>query len=89
MAQTFDIPIDVPWKLVAASPDMMDVTFCDAGFPPPWRSSLVIYAYEPAPTDLPQQLCDQKITYLKVACSITGFQPTQQETQELNNSIEI
>jgi hypothetical protein len=84
MAQTFDIPVDVPWTLVAASPDMMDTTFCDAGFPPPWQSSLAIYAFEPAPADLPQQLCNQKITYLKVTCSITGFQPTQAEVAELN-----
>jgi hypothetical protein len=84
MAQTFDIPVDVPWTLVAVSPDMMDTTFCDEGYPPPWRSSLAIYAFEPSPGDLPQQLCDQKITYLKVTCSVTGFQPTQQETQELS-----
>jgi hypothetical protein len=83
MAQTFDLPIDVPWSLVAASPDMMDTTFCDDGFPQPWQSSLAIYAYEPSPDDLPQQLCDQRITYLKVTCSITGFQPTQEETNEL------
>ena len=84
MSQTFDIPVDVPWSLVAASPDMMDTTFCDGGFPPTWQSSLAIYAYEPSPSDLPQQLCNQKITYLKVTTSITGFQPTQAEVAALN-----
>ena len=65
MSQSLGLPIDVPWSLIAASPDMMDTTFCDDGFPPPWRSSLAIYAYEPSPDDLPQQLCDQRVTYLK------------------------
>lgn len=83
MAQTFDIPIDVPWTLVAASPDMMDTTFADFGFPTPWRSSLAMYAYEPSAKDVPPQLCNQKVTYLKVTCSITGFQPTAQEVLEL------
>jgi hypothetical protein len=83
MAQTFDIPVDVPWSFVAASPDMMDVGFNDGGFPPPWRSSLAIYAYEPPAQELPQQLCNQKITYLKVTCSITGYQPTASEIQAL------
>ncbi len=84
MSQSFDLPVDVPWQLVAASPDMMDTTFCKGDFPPPWRSSLAIYAYEPSPDDLPSQLCNQKITYLKVSCSITGYQPTLEETNQLS-----
>lgn len=84
MSQTFDIPVDVPWSLVAASPDMMDITFCDEGFPPTWQSSLAIYAYEPSPSDLPLQLCNQRITYLKVTSSITGFQPSKAEVDTLN-----
>lgn len=82
-SQVFALPVDVPWKLVAASPDMMDTKFCEKGFPPAWRSSLAISAYEPSPDELPTQLCDQKITYLKVTCSITGYQPTQEETAQL------
>jgi hypothetical protein len=84
MAQTLDLPVDVPWSLIAASPDMMDTGFADAGFPPSWRSSLAIYAYEPSASDLPPEFCDQKVTYLKVTCSITGYQPTPQEVSELN-----
>lgn len=84
MSQNFDVPVDVPWSLVAASPDMMDTTFCDGGFPPAWRSSLAISAYEPPPGDLPQQLCNQRITYLKVTCSITGYQPSREEVDALN-----
>lgn len=77
------LPTDVPWKLIAASPDMMDVTFCDKEFPPAWHSSLAIYAYEPDAGDLPTQYCDQIITYLKITCSITGYQPSQEEVGEI------
>jgi hypothetical protein len=83
MAQSFDIPVDVPWQLVAASPDMMDTTFNDdLGYPPAWHSSLAIYAYEPSPDDLPAELCNQTITYLKVTCSITGYQPSQAQSSD-------
>jgi hypothetical protein len=86
---SFSLPIDVPWYLVAASPDMMATSFCnDPGddadaYPPAWHSSLAIYAYEPSPSNLPAELCNQKITYLKVTCSITGFQPTAEESSVL------
>jgi hypothetical protein len=77
-----NLPFDIPWKLIATSPDMMDMSFCDKTFPRPWRSSLAIYVYEPTPDDLPLDVvsnCDQ-ITYLKVTCSITGYQPSKEET---------
>lgn len=32
---------DIPWKLVAVSPDMMDTTYCNKKFPLTWRSSLI------------------------------------------------
>jgi hypothetical protein len=95
---SFALPIDVPWYLVAASPDMMATSFCtdptatseptdpkatSEPYPPAWHSSMAIYAYEPSPDDLPAEMCDQKITYLKVACSITGFQPTAEESNTL------
>ncbi len=77
-----DIPIDVPWKLVAASKDMMDTEFSTMQFPPQWRSCLAIYAYEPRMEDLPEALCDQQITYLKVSCSISGLQGDQADKKE-------
>ncbi len=83
MSQSFDLPVDVPWYPIAASPDMMDMQFGTGFFPPPWRSSLAIFAYEPSPDDLPSEMCNQKITYLKVSCSVTGYQPTAQETADL------
>jgi hypothetical protein len=81
MAQfSLNLPIDIPWKLIAVSPDMMDTRFCNKRFPFQWRSSLAIYAFEPKLEDLPEQLCDERLTYLKVTASITGYQPTKEET---------
>jgi hypothetical protein len=85
MSNSFAFPVDVPWMPIAASPDMMATVFCEGGYPPVWQSSLAIYAYEPSASDLPAELCNQKITYLKVTCSITGFQPTAAETSSLSN----
>src|SRR5690349_4509389 len=69
-----DLLTDVPWKLVAASPDMMDTRPRDRHYPFRWRSSLAFYAYEP-PLDQIDPLCDERITLLKVSCTITGYQP--------------
>ncbi|MEP7218571.1 MAG: hypothetical protein ABI876_06620 [Bacteroidota bacterium] len=71
------LPQDIPFQLIAASPDMMDVRFCDKRFPFEFRSSIAIYGYEPK--DLPEPACSGRITYLKIAVSITGYKPTQSE----------
>lgn len=68
--------INIPWKVIAASPDMMDVTYDNRHFPYTWRSSLAISVFEPAVDDLPTPLCGQKITLVKVTCSLTGYQPS-------------
>jgi hypothetical protein len=70
--QDLALPVDIPWKRLAASSDMMDTQIGDRRFPPKWRSSISIFYHEP--TDLPETYCDRKVTYLKVVCSITGMQ---------------
>ena len=75
-------PIQIPWELVASSPDMMDETFCNKKFPFPWRSSIAIYAYDVDEASLKTEYADQRISYLKVCCSITGYQPTSSETKK-------
>lgn len=50
----------------------MNVKYGDRKFPPKWRSSISIFYHEP--TDIPDSYCDRKITYLKIVCSITGYQ---------------
>ncbi len=78
-----NLPINIPWKQIAVSPDMMDEKFCNKLFPFAWRSSLAISAYEPDPADLPEELCGDHITYLKITATITGYQPTEEETDKI------
>jgi hypothetical protein len=71
--QLFNLPVNVPWKLVASSSDMIDRRPYD-GIEDPWRSSLAVFAFEPRPEDVDPALCDQRLTFLEVTCSITGIQ---------------
>src|SRR4051794_26625823 len=75
------LPIDVQWRLIPVSPDMMDTTFCNKAFPYAWRSSLAISVYEPTEDEMPEHLCGHRLTYLKVTANITGYEPTEEETK--------
>lgn len=66
------LPIDIPWKRMGASEDMIDEEVGDLKFPEKWRSSIAAFYHEPQ--DLPPEYCNRKITYLKVICTITNFQ---------------
>ena len=44
---TFSLPVDIPWRRIAFSSDMMDKTACDRTLPPRWRSSVAVFDYEP------------------------------------------
>ena len=78
--QALNLPVNVPWTLIGTSQDMMDTQFCDKQFPIEWRSSLAVSVFEPKAEDLPADLCEGVITYLKITCTITGYQPTRAET---------
>src|SRR6266516_2241106 len=84
---TFSVPIDIPWQRIAFSEDMMDRLACDRELPLRWRSSVAVFQYEP-PKD--QQRTDNfRVTYLKVSCTITGFQDDGKEIrirERLNRS---
>ena len=43
-------------------------------------SSLAVSAFEPEPGALPQELCEGRITFLKITATITGYQPSKEET---------
>lgn len=80
------LPVNVPWTLLKASGDMIDVwpmrRVGDPDTPPwQWASSIAIFGYEPDPEDLPAALCDQRLTFLKISCSITGYQPPASELE--------
>jgi outer membrane protein OmpA-like peptidoglycan-associated protein len=71
---------DVPWKVIGASPDMMDVTVGNRRFPYTWRSSVAVSVFEPPMDDeRAAELCGQRLTFVKVTCSITGYQPSGSE----------
>lgn len=80
---SLNLPKDIPWKLIAVSPDMMDTTSRNREFPFAWRSSLAISAYEPKLDELPEERCGDRLTYLKVSVTITGYQPTREETESI------
>jgi hypothetical protein len=70
---TFGVPVDIPWRRIAFSEDMLDKTACDRTLPLRWRSSVAVFTYQPP--DDQQQMDGLLISYLKVACTITGYQP--------------
>ena len=74
---TFSLPVDIPWKRIAFSEDMIDPVACDRKLPPRWQSSVAVFEYQP-PDD--QQRTDGSVvSYLKVACTVTGYQADGRE----------
>lgn len=73
---------DIRWELITASPDMMDTSQGNAQFPFAWRSSLAIYAASPNPEEVSATNCGQKVVYLKITSTITGYQPNREETDD-------
>ena len=45
--QLLNLPVNIPWKLIAVSQDMMDTQFCNKLFPFQRRSFLAISAFGP------------------------------------------
>ena len=84
--RALDLPVNIPWKLIAASPDMMDTVFCSKLFPLAWRSALAVSVHEPPVEDLPESLRSQRLAYLKITCSVTGYQPSKEETDQIVSS---
>ena len=73
----------IAWKLIRSSTDMLQ-RWPGASTPNPFRSSLAIYAYEPDPEGVPEAItCDARLVYLKVSCSITGYQPDLDEQEQV------
>ena len=67
------LPVDIAWKRLASSQDMMVQAPYGGVLPRRWRSSLSIFGYQPGPE---YQIYEgQTVSYLKISASITGFQP--------------
>jgi hypothetical protein len=77
--QLLQLPVNIPWKQIAVSPDMIDTQIGNKLFPFVWRSSLAVSVFEPKLEELPPELCEERLTYLKVTCTLTGYQPSKEE----------
>jgi hypothetical protein len=69
-----NLPTDIPWRRKCVSEDMVvpHFHFGHGELPPRWRSSIAIFEYEP--DDENQDYVGMVISYLKVVCTITGYQ---------------
>jgi hypothetical protein len=74
-----NLPLDIPWKRICVTQDMLDRVVCDETLPPKWQSSLAIYKY--TPEEDYQFYPDYDISYLKVTATITGYQALEDEIQ--------
>ncbi len=74
-----NLPTDIPWEQICVTQDMMAADACEPHHPPKWRSSIAVARY--IPDEEYQAYPNRKITYLKVTCTITGYQPRDKEVE--------
>jgi hypothetical protein len=77
MATQLSLPVDIPWRRLAFSTDMIDHDFTLADLPPKWRSSLVAFYHLVPVEDTALEYPDGRLVYIRLACSITGFNPNE------------
>jgi hypothetical protein len=70
-------PQDITWTRLAFSRDMIDTNFGDLAFSPKWRSSLAVYFYIVPEEETADAYLNSRIVYLKLTCSITGWNPSE------------
>ena len=70
-------PEDMPWTRLCVTESMMDAAVCDGVGPPRWRSSVAVFTHEPAEADQVQP--GWLVSYLKVAITLTKYQPSGAE----------
>jgi hypothetical protein len=73
------LPMDIPWKRICVTEDMLDTAVGDDVQPPKWQSSIAIFRYDPP--DESQEHQGYKISYLRLVVTITGFQPRDAEIE--------
>jgi hypothetical protein len=74
-----NLPTDIPWERIYVTNDMMAAQACESQHPPKWQSSIAVSRY--VPEDEYQVYPGRKITYLRVTCTITGYQPRDKEVE--------
>lgn len=75
--QSLTPPQDITWTRLAYSRDMIDTNFGDLIFAPKWRSSLAAYFYIVPDEETADSYPNSRIVYLKLTCSITGWNPSE------------
>jgi hypothetical protein len=78
---SLSLPIDIPWERICVSEDMIDPKVCDSDRPAKWQSSIAVFKY--VPDDEYQIYPQRKITYLKITCTVAGYQPKADEIEGL------
>jgi hypothetical protein len=78
-SNSLSLPIDIPWERICVSTDMIDPKVCDSDRPAKWQSSIAVFKY--LPDDDYQNYPGRKITYIKVTCTIAGYQPKADEVE--------
>ncbi|MHC1764552.1 MAG: hypothetical protein AB9869_09620 [Verrucomicrobiia bacterium] len=76
------LPVDIPWKRLGVSGDMLDRTYGNLSFPKKWDTSIAAFYHEPAEVD--PAYCHRKITYLKIVCTITNYGLNDNDVSVLN-----
>lgn len=79
------LPVDIPWERWCVSEDMIDKEACDSDFPAKWQSSIVVFRY--VPDDDYQIYPKHRITYIKIVCTIAGYQPKADEIQGIMSNL--
>jgi hypothetical protein len=82
---SLSMPVDIPWERWCVSEDMIDRTVCDSDRPAKWQSSIAVFRY--VPDDEFQLHPDRKLTYLKVVCTVAGYQAKADEIQGVVGSL--
>ncbi len=75
--QTLTPPQDITWTRMCFSRDMIDTKFGDRVFPAKWRPSLAVYFYIVPEEETADAYPNSRIVYLKMTCSITGWNPSE------------
>jgi hypothetical protein len=78
VTQLLNPPVDITWRRLAYSRDMVDTNFGDLTLPPKWRSSLVVYQYVVPEEQTAESYPTSRIVYLSVSCSVTGWNPNEE-----------
>ena len=67
------IPNDIRWQRICYTEDMADPAPCDDAVPPKWQTSIAVFRYVP---EAEYQVTEgRRLSYLKVTCTISSYQP--------------